>query len=42
MHCLFAKVTDQRVQQRDTPTSIIEVILYDVTERAERELQTRF
>jgi diguanylate cyclase (GGDEF)-like protein/PAS domain S-box-containing protein len=42
MHCLFAKVTDQRAQQRDTPSSIIEVILYDVTERAERELQTRF
>jgi diguanylate cyclase (GGDEF)-like protein len=42
MHCLFAKVTDQREQQRDAPSSIIEVILYDVTERAERELQTRF
>lgn len=42
MHCLFAKVTEQRTQQRDTPSSIIEVILYDVTERAERELQTRF
>jgi diguanylate cyclase (GGDEF)-like protein/PAS domain S-box-containing protein len=42
MHCLFAKVTDQRAQQRDTPSTIIEVILYDVTERAERELQTRF
>jgi len=42
MHCLFAKVTDQRTQQRDTLSPIIEVILYDVTERAERELQTRF
>lgn len=42
MHCLFAKVTDQREQQRDTLSPIIEVILYDVTERAERELQTRF
>tara|TARA_R110000751_G_scaffold116604_2_gene216412 strand:+ start:175899 stop:177497 length:1599 start_codon:yes stop_codon:yes gene_type:complete len=42
MHCLFAKVTDQRAQQRDTLSPIIEVILYDVTERAERELQTRF
>jgi len=42
MHCLFAKVTDQRAQQRDIPSYIIEVILYDVTERAERELQTRF
>lgn len=42
MHCLFAKVTDQRETPRDTPSSIIEVILYDVTERAERELQTRF
>lgn len=42
MHCLFAKVTDQRAQQRDELGPIIEVILYDVTERAERELQTRF
>lgn len=42
MHCLFAKVSDQRAQQRETPGSMIEVILYDVTERAERELQTRF
>jgi diguanylate cyclase (GGDEF)-like protein len=42
MHCLFAKVTDQRSQQRENHGSIIEVILYDVTERAERELQTRF
>lgn len=42
MHCLFAKVTDQRSHKRDTASSIIEVILYDVTERAERELQTRF
>jgi diguanylate cyclase (GGDEF)-like protein/PAS domain S-box-containing protein len=42
MHCLFAKVTDQRAQPRDIPGTIIEVILYDVTERAERELQTRF
>lgn len=42
MHCLFAKVTNQRTKLRGTPNSIIEVILYDVTERAERELQTRF
>lgn len=42
MHCLFAKITDQRTQQRETASTIIEVILYDVTERAERELQTRF
>ncbi|MEP1444490.1 MAG: diguanylate cyclase [Paraglaciecola sp.] len=42
MHCLFAKVTDQRAQQRDTGSPMVEVILYDVTERAERELQTRF
>jgi diguanylate cyclase (GGDEF)-like protein len=42
MHCLFAKVKDQRAQPRETPSTIIEVILYDVTERAERELQTRF
>lgn len=42
MHCLFAKVTDQRSKLRGEPSSVIEVILYDVTERAERELQTRF
>lgn len=42
MHCLFARVTDQRTLQQETTSSIIEVILYDITERAERELQTRF
>ena len=42
MHCLFAKLTDQRNNQRDEQGCLIEVILHDVTERAEREFQTRF
>jgi diguanylate cyclase (GGDEF)-like protein/PAS domain S-box-containing protein len=42
MHCLFAKLTDQRNSQRENQRCLIEVILHDVTERAEREFQTRF
>jgi diguanylate cyclase (GGDEF)-like protein/PAS domain S-box-containing protein len=42
MHCLFAKLTEQRATTRDTQDSLVEVILHDVTERAEREFQTRF
>ncbi|MEP0354269.1 MAG: diguanylate cyclase [Paraglaciecola sp.] len=42
MHCLFAKVTEQRIKSRNDIDSIIEVILYDITERTEREHQTRF
>lgn len=42
MHCLFAKVTEQRMERKKDTGSIIEVILYDITERTEREHQTRF
>ncbi|WP_340678249.1 diguanylate cyclase [Paraglaciecola sp.] len=42
MHCLFAKLSDQRNSQRNNQSCLIEVILHDVTERAEREFQTRF
>lgn len=42
MHCLFAKLSDQRSAMRDDHETLIEVILHDVTERAEREFQTRF
>lgn len=42
MHCLFAKLTEQRTGNRSTQEGLIEVILHDVTERAEREFQTRF
>lgn len=42
MHCLFAKLTEQRNTTRGTPGNMVEVILHDVTERAEREFQTRF
>jgi diguanylate cyclase (GGDEF)-like protein/PAS domain S-box-containing protein len=42
MHCLFAKLTEQRATTRGTQDSLVEVILHDVTERAEREFQTRF
>jgi diguanylate cyclase (GGDEF)-like protein/PAS domain S-box-containing protein len=42
MHCLFAKVTEQRTQEREDNATIIEIILYDITERTEREHQTRF
>jgi len=42
LHCLFAKLTEQRNTVRENQESLIEVILHDVTERAEKEFQTRF
>lgn len=42
MHCLFAKVTEHDMKNNKNNNSIIEVILYDITERTEREHQTRF
>ncbi|MCQ8888197.1 sensor domain-containing diguanylate cyclase [Pseudoalteromonas carrageenovora] len=42
-HCLFVRLTDQRDTNRGPQQEqLVEVILHDVTERAERELQTRF
>lgn len=42
-HCLFVRLTDQRESKRSPKQEqLVEVILHDVTERAERELQTRF
>jgi diguanylate cyclase (GGDEF)-like protein/PAS domain S-box-containing protein len=42
LHCLFAKLSDQRSAHRDDTGTIIEVILHDITERTQREFQTRF
>ncbi|GHB58893.1 hypothetical protein GCM10008107_04990 [Psychrosphaera saromensis] len=42
LHCLFAKLTEQRDTVRENQETLIEVILHDVTERAEKEFQTRF
>ncbi|MBB1443030.1 sensor domain-containing diguanylate cyclase [Pseudoalteromonas sp. SG43-3] len=42
-HCLFVRLTDQRDTKRNPKQEqLVEVILHDVTERAEREQQTRF
>ncbi|ASM50025.1 hypothetical protein PESP_a1994 [Pseudoalteromonas espejiana DSM 9414] len=42
-HCLFVRLTDQRDTNRGPQEEhLVEVILHDVTERAERELKTRF
>ncbi|MCK8108662.1 sensor domain-containing diguanylate cyclase [Pseudoalteromonas sp. 2CM41L] len=42
-HCLFVRLTDQRNTNRGPQQEqLVEVILHDVTERAERELKTRF
>jgi hypothetical protein len=38
MHYFFAKITDQPTLHREASSTIIEVIIYDVTEKAEREL----
>ena len=42
LHCLFVRLTEQRKTQRDPQEHLVEVILHDVTERAEQEFQTRF
>jgi diguanylate cyclase (GGDEF)-like protein/PAS domain S-box-containing protein len=42
MHCLFAKLTEQRSTLHNNQNNLVEVVLHDVTERAEREFQTRF
>ena len=42
LHCLFVRLTEQRKNQRGPKEHLVEVILHDVTERAEREFQTRF
>ncbi|MBA6379813.1 MULTISPECIES: diguanylate cyclase domain-containing protein [unclassified Colwellia] len=43
LHCLFAKLTEQRSNERSSDQgNLVEVIIHDVTERAEREFQTRF
>lgn len=38
VHCLFSKVYDEDTQK----SMMIEVLMYDVTERTEREINTRF
>lgn len=40
--CLFSMVKDEREPDRAQDSILIEVIMYDVTERAEREVRTRF
>ena len=43
LHCLFVRLTEQRETKRSAHQEhLVEVILHDVTERAEREFQTRF
>jgi len=43
LHCLFVRLTEQREAKRNAHQEhLVEVILHDVTERAEREFQTRF
>ncbi|MBJ7540024.1 sensor domain-containing diguanylate cyclase [Marinomonas transparens] len=42
IHCLFAKLTEQRDSVGKNQDILIEVIVHDVTERAEKEFQTRF
>ena len=43
LHCLFVRLTEQRETKRSAHQEhFVEVILHDVTERAEREFQTRF
>lgn len=41
LHCIFAKINDQRNVVREDDGQIIEAIMYDITERVERELKTK-
>ena len=42
VHCLLAKLTEQRTKRRQGQEALVEVIVYDVTDRKEREQRTRF
>ena len=42
LHCLFAKVSEQRLKRRLDQGILVEVIAYDVTDRINREHKTRF
>lgn len=42
VHCLLAKVTEQRTIRRKAQESLIEVIMHDVTDRIIKEQNTRF
>lgn len=42
LHCLFSRILDSREMSRDNSENLIEVIVYDVTERREEELKARY
>jgi diguanylate cyclase (GGDEF)-like protein/PAS domain S-box-containing protein len=42
LHCLFSSILDSRELARDNSQNLIEVIVYDVTERREDELKARY
>ncbi|WP_100658769.1 sensor domain-containing diguanylate cyclase [Alteromonas flava] len=42
LHCLFAKLSEQRAKRRLGNDILIEMIAYDVTDRIQREQETRF
>ncbi|MDN4502595.1 diguanylate cyclase [Alteromonadaceae bacterium BrNp21-10] len=42
LHCIFAKVSDSRSLTRIGDDTLLEVIVYDITDRTEREQLTRF
>lgn len=42
LHCLFAKVSEQRLKRRLDQGALIEIIAYDVTNRIHREHEARF
>lgn len=42
LHCVFSSILDDRQQPRDEGQSLIEVIVYDVTQRREKEIMARY
>nr|WP_136251123.1 diguanylate cyclase [Ningiella ruwaisensis] len=42
VHCLFSKILDSRETDRQDSDHLIEVIIYDITERRKQELKARY
>ncbi len=42
LHCLFAKLSEQRNKRRHGQEALVEIIIYDITDRKLQEQRTRF
>ena len=41
-HCLFARIIDERRNERGQDSVLVQIIVYDITERLARERRTRY